>query len=110
MTTKNLSKAMLAVVILSAAPMPVFASAKKQPPKNRVAVVKAREIAKSSFAGEIKSEELEFEGGKWIYSFDLQASQDKQIHEVHVDAISGRVLDSHVESSVDEAKEAADEH
>lgn len=85
------------------------AFAKARPPKDRITMEQARKVATASFPGKVKGEELEFEGGRWIYSFDLITNQDKGIHEIHVDAVSGRLLDSHVETAADEKKEASEE-
>lgn len=79
--------------------------AKSMPPANRVSIEAARAEAIKAYSGKIAGEELEFEGGKWIYSFDLKGRSDKRVHEVHVDAISGKLLDSHTETAADERKE-----
>jgi uncharacterized membrane protein YkoI len=48
--------------------------------------------------GTIKSGEIEKEGGKLIYSFDIQLPGVKGIEEVHVDAATGAVLKTEHES------------
>jgi hypothetical protein len=106
---KSFSKAALSVTVLGFALTPCFAMAKESPPKNRVPIEMARTAATAAYHGGIQGEELEFEGGKWIYSFDLKSPNDKRVHEVHVDAISGKVLDVHTESASDEKKEAAED-
>ena len=58
--------------------------------------------------GAIKSEELEKEHGKWIYSFDIQSG--KELREVWVDAHTGEILQNKVESPDKEKAEAANEH
>jgi hypothetical protein len=85
--------------------MPGLAHAKETPPANRISIEKARSVATNAYSGKIQGEELEFEGGKWIYSFDLKTSKDKNVHEVHVDALTGKVLDIHTETASDESKE-----
>ena len=55
----------------------------------------------------IKSAELEQEGGKLIYSFDLKRKGRAGIDEVHVDAVSGKVLSVDHEGPAAEAKERA---
>lgn len=109
MKLNRINASLIVAVFLAVIPNLSFATPKTQPPKNRISMEKAREIAKLKADGQIKSEELEYEDGKWIYSFDMQAPNDKHILEVHVDAISGHFLDSHVETAADEAKEAAEE-
>ena len=60
--------------------------------------------------GEVRSEELEKEHGKLIYSFDIAVPGKPGIQEVNVNAITGKVLGVHHESAKDEKKEAAKEH
>jgi hypothetical protein len=95
----------LSVLIL----IPNLSQAKDNPPANRVPIEKAREVAIHAFSGKITGEELEFEGGKWIYSFDLKKAKDKRVHEIHVDAITGKLLDQHTESAAEEKKELKEE-
>jgi hypothetical protein len=59
--------------------------------------------------GVIKSEELEREHGKLIWSFDIGANSTKNITEVQVDAKDGKILSVQTESPRDQAKEAAGE-
>lgn len=88
---------------------PLLVQAKAKPPENRVPIETARKVAIAEFAGKIQSEELEFEGGKWIYSFDLKSAKDSLVHEVHVDAITGKFLDKHTETAADEKREARED-
>jgi uncharacterized membrane protein YkoI len=60
--------------------------------------------------GVVRSEELEREHGKLIYSFDIAVSGKSGIQEVNVSAIDGKVLGVHHETAKDEKKEAAKEH
>jgi hypothetical protein len=106
---KPLNKALSQITVLGFALVPCLVMAKETPPANRVPIEKARAAATAAYHGGIQGEELEFEGGKWIYSFDLKSQKDKRVHEVHVDAITGKVLDVHTESARDEKKEAAED-
>lgn len=81
----------------------------QQPPVNRVSIEKARNVATQAYPAKVQGEELEFEGGKWIYSFDLKGPKDKRVREVHVDAISGKLLDTHTETMADEQKERSED-
>lgn len=81
------------------------AQAKEQPPTNRVPLKIARKTATAYYPGRVQGEELEFEDGKWIYSFDLTSEKDMRVHEVHVDALSGKVIGMHAETASDEKKE-----
>lgn len=60
--------------------------------------------------GEVRSEELEKEHGKLIYSFDIAVPGKAGIDEVNVSAITGKVLAKHHETAKDEKREAAEEH
>ena len=53
--------------------------------------------------------ELEKEGGKFIYSYDLKTAGKAGIDEVHVDAMTGVLLDTAHETPADEKAEAAKE-
>ena len=59
--------------------------------------------------GKIKDAELEEEGGKLIYSFDIATPGTKDITEVHVDAKTGAVISVETESAASEAAEKAKE-
>ena len=100
--TRNKTRGTLLAVF---AVTPVWAQAKETLPANRISMEKARNTAIQGYPGKIQGEELEFEGGKWIYSFDLKSRKDKRVHEVHVDAISGKLLDVHTETAADEKRE-----
>ena len=71
----------------------------------KVSMAEARKTALASANGKIKSEELEKEKGKQIYSFDIEMPDG--LHEVNVDAATGKLIDDKVENAADEAKEAA---
>jgi len=53
--------------------------------------------------------ELEMEKGKLIYSYDLKTEGKSGADEVHVDAMTGKVMSVHHESAAMEKKEAAEE-
>jgi uncharacterized membrane protein YkoI len=59
--------------------------------------------------GTIKDGELEKENGKLIWSFDITTSDSKDITEVAVCAMSGKVMSVDKESPADQAKEAAED-
>jgi uncharacterized membrane protein YkoI len=60
--------------------------------------------------GAVRSEELEKEHGKLIYSFDIAVPGKPGIQEVNVNAVDGKVVSVHHESAKTERKEAAKEH
>jgi uncharacterized membrane protein YkoI len=57
--------------------------------------------------GTIKSAELEREHGKLIWSFDIAVPKSMNITEVQVDANTGTVVSTVIETPADQAKEAA---
>jgi hypothetical protein len=57
--------------------------------------------------GSVVSGELEQEGGRLIYSFDIQQAGVQGIEEVHVDAISGAVIKTEHENPAAELREEA---
>ena len=59
--------------------------------------------------GTVRSEELEREHGKLLYSFDIASKGKTGVTEVHVDAMTGKVLSTHHESAATEKKEAKEE-
>jgi uncharacterized membrane protein YkoI len=62
-----------------------------------------KEALKAVGGGTIFDSELEREDGKIIYSFDI--SQKKLIKEVHVDAVTGKVLSVKSEEAKHEVQE-----
>lgn len=74
----------------------------------KVSMADARKTALASSNGKIKSEELEKEKGKQIYSFDIEMADG--LHEVNVDAATGKLIDDKIENAADEAKEAAQDN
>ncbi|MDQ6912283.1 MAG: PepSY domain-containing protein [Verrucomicrobiota bacterium] len=57
--------------------------------------------------GKIKSAEIEREQGKLIWSFDIAMPKSTNITEVQVDAKTGKIVSTQVETPKDQAKEAA---
>jgi uncharacterized membrane protein YkoI len=74
----------------------------------KIGMKKATAIATKRVHGTVKSKELEHEGGRWIYSFDIRTGRGK-ITEVNVDAYTGKVVAVDVENAAKEAKEAKEE-
>lgn len=68
----------------------------------------ARTTALQKFPdGIVKSSELEKERGKLIWSFDIARPGSKDITEVQVDAKTGAIAATQVESPADQARETA---
>jgi uncharacterized membrane protein YkoI len=57
--------------------------------------------------GKMQDGELENEGGKLIWSFDISTPGTEDITEVAVDAVSGEVVSVDTETPADQAKEKA---
>lgn len=85
----------------------LYAAAESKPhPKITMEQAKATALQKES--GTIKSSELEKEHGRWIYSFDVATTDG--VHEVNVDANTGKVVEDSKETAAQEATEAAQKH
>ncbi|MEP7213222.1 MAG: PepSY domain-containing protein [Acidobacteriota bacterium] len=93
------------ILVLSVTILASFA-ASAQTTQKYIGMTKAKQIASAKVAGAIKSAEREKEHGKMIYSFDIK-STDGKTHEVNIDAVTGDVIASTVETAADEAKEKA---
>ncbi len=59
--------------------------------------------------GTVKEGELEKEGGRWIWSFDIATPGTANITEIHVDANTGQIVHREIETAKDEANEAKSE-
>ena len=93
-----MKKLPLLLILMFAVPA-VFAA--EQP---KISMKKAKAIAlKKVPNGKIESAELENEGGKLIYSFDIKGGSG--ITEVNVDAMNGKVVAVQNESPAKEAAE-----
>src|ERR1700751_224712 len=62
----------------------------------RISISQARNIAQKAYPGKIMKEELEREGGRLRYSFDMR--RGKHWREVGGDAITGKVLEKNAEA------------
>jgi uncharacterized membrane protein YkoI len=59
--------------------------------------------------GTIKSSELEKEHGILIWSFDIATPKAQDITEVQVNAKTGKIVSTHIETSAEQAKETQSE-
>jgi uncharacterized membrane protein YkoI len=99
---KTLSTIVVCGAIATGALAPTFSPARaftgeELAAEAKITLAEARAIALKVFAGEIASEELEKEkGGSGLrYSFDIK--NGSVVHEVGVDAKTGRILENIVE-------------
>ena len=65
--------------------------------------------SKSWIPRSIKSAELEKENGMLVWSFDVAQPAKKDLTEVWVDAITGKIIAVNVETPIGEKKEAAED-
>ena len=102
--------ALCALALVLASTTPASSATRRShraaPPKDRVSADSARAAALEKVpGGHVKSHELEREGGRWIYSYDITVPGKPGIEEVHVDAKSGEVISQKHESSATERRE-----
>jgi uncharacterized membrane protein YkoI len=111
MRTRTLLTAFLAVAAATACGQGEHNGDVDIPPaladRARVPAEQARTAALAKVpGGEVRSGELEEEGGALIYSFDIAAPGQSGVQEVQVDAVSGQVLTEEHETPKEEADEA----
>jgi Peptidase propeptide and YPEB domain len=113
--TRNLTRSLLTLGRLAACSVPTLAAAEEwQTALKAQAKVTEAKAQKTALAkvpgGSIKSSELEKERGKLIWSFDIAMPKSRNVTEVQVDAKTGKVVSTQIETPADQAKEAtADE-
>ena len=83
-------------------------SAQSAPIKPKLSLDQATTIALKKIPGTIKNSELEHEMGQDVYSFDI-IGRDKAIHEILINAHSGKIVSNKIESAAQELKEANEE-
>lgn len=72
----------------------------------KVILEDARKMALAAVpGGKIKSEELEREKGKLVYSFDIKVGKKSGVEEVGIDAMTGQVIEKKHESAKSEKAE-----
>ena len=73
----------------------------------KMTMADARALAQKTVpAGKIASGEIEREGGKLIYSFDMKVPGKSGIDEVNIDAMTGTLISNQHETPKDEKTEA----
>ena len=114
MKTTNLITTVLALVFTAALGLTAATAKDKEDPKllAKAKVTKA-EAQKTALTkapdGTVKDAELEEENGKLVWSFDIARPGTKDITEVQVDAITGKIVLVEVETPKDQAKEAKED-
>jgi uncharacterized membrane protein YkoI len=113
MKTRHLTRSLLTLGLLAAcsASAPAAADESAAALKAQANVTEAG-AAKTALArvpgGSIRSAELEKEGGRLIWSFDIAVPKRQSITEIQVDAKSGEIISTQIETPADEAKETED--
>jgi len=108
---KHYIKSLLAAALLICASTATLRAAEEtQPALKAQAKITQAAAEKTALAkvpgGKIKSAELEKEHGKLIWSFDISTPKSKNITEVQVDAKTGKIISTQVETPKAQAKEA----
>ena len=85
---------MVALMVFIAAP-PVRSEEPHSPGKI-ILMEEAREIVLKALSGKIEYGKLQAREDKWIYSFEILGT-DKKIHEIDLDAHTGKIADKHLE-------------
>ena len=100
-STKVLAPKVLALVAgLGLAATPALAKPNAQPnPPAKLTMKQAEAIALREAPGRVVERDYEKEDGTWRYSFDIR--QGKRIHEVGVDANTGKIVESAYEAAGD---------
>jgi hypothetical protein len=105
----------LAAVVLAVPAAHAQAMYKKDLPDSLVKKAKISEDVAAATAqkrvpkGKIEGVELENEGGKLIYSYDVKTAGKSGIDEVNIDAMTGKIIKFLHESPAAEKKEAAED-
>jgi uncharacterized membrane protein YkoI len=85
------------------APAEALETPHSQAPTPAISEKKAREIAAAASNGELSEADYEEEGGGWRWSFDVK--EDGKIHEIGVDATTGKIVEDKYETPEEEAHE-----
>ena|SRR6185437_1422608 len=106
MKTKNIICSIATVTAIAG----LFTACNSAKSQAKISETEARAIAMQQVPnGTIKESELEKEKGHLIWSFDMAIPGSRDIKEVNVDAITGKVLALETETPAQQAKEKDDE-
>ena len=108
----KLSQLTLLIAVIAGLGLSVAVAAEEsQAALKAEAKITQEEATKTALAkvqdGKVKSVEIERENGKLIWSFDISMPKSKSITEVQVDAKTGKIVSTQVETPKDQAAEAA---
>lgn len=107
----NLHQLALSLVLVTGVSLSVAFAAESQAELKMQAKISQEDAAKTALAkipdGKVQAAELEKEHGKLIWSFDISMPKSKSITEIQVDAKTGKIVSTQIETPADQAKEAA---
>jgi hypothetical protein len=111
MKTRDVTRSLLTLGLLAACSAPTLAAAgESQTALKAQAKVPEAKAKKTALAkvpgGSIRSSELEQERGKLIWSFDIAMPRSRNVTEVQVDAKTGKIVSTQIETPADQANEA----
>ena len=110
-TTQSIGAAAIVALLAFAGPSTLRAADESHAQLLTQAKIRQADAEKTALAkvagGKIKSAELEKEHGKLIWSFDITTPKSRNITEVQVDAKTGEIVSTEIETPKDQAKEAA---
>ena len=111
MKTRDVTRSLLTLGLLAACSAPTLAAAGESQTvlkaQAQVTEAKARKTALAKVpGGSVKSSDLEKERGKLIWSFDIAMPKSRNVTEVQVDAKTGKIVSTQIETPADQAKEA----
>ena len=94
------SIAILAILPVAALGASVALAAPQAGPPAKLTKAQAQAIALKTAPGTVAEAEYEKEDGGWRYSFDIR--QGKRIHEIGVDANTGKIIEKFLSNSADD--------
>ena len=109
--TTDLTRSLLTLGLLAACSVSTLAAAEASQTalkaQAKVTEAKAQKTALAQVpGGSIKSSELETERGKLIWSFDIAMPKSRNVTEVQVDAKTGKIVSTQIETPAYQTKEA----
>lgn len=109
----NIRQLALSFVFVTGVSLSIATAEETQAELKAQAKITKEEATKTALAkvphGEIQDSELEKERGILIWSFDISMPKSTSITEIQVDAKTGKIVSTQVETPKEQAKETADD-